>query len=47
MAATGDSGNNPNANTTGPNNLTEPAMFISPKIDFYTTNPRGDYTFHA
>ena len=30
MAATGDSGNNPNANTAGPNNLTEPAICSSP-----------------
>jgi hypothetical protein len=29
MAATGDSGNNPNTNTTGPNSLKELAMFIS------------------
>jgi len=36
----GESGNNPNANTTGPNSLTEPAMFISQKVDFYSTNPR-------
>jgi hypothetical protein len=36
VAATGDSGNNPNAKTTGPNSLAEPAMFISSKIGFYT-----------
>src|SRR4029077_7761720 len=41
VAATGDSGNNPNANTTGPNSLTEPAIFISPRIGLYETNPRG------
>jgi hypothetical protein len=45
VAATGDSGNNVNANTTGPNSLTEPAMFISLKIGFYTTNPRGIIPF--
>jgi hypothetical protein len=41
VAATGDTGNNANANTVGPNTLTEPAMFISSRIDFFS---RG-YTF--
>jgi hypothetical protein len=47
VAATGDSGNNPNANTTGPNSLTEPAIFISLKNRFLQTSSRADYTFRA
>jgi hypothetical protein len=46
VAATGDSGNNANAITMGPNTLTEPAMFISPRIGFYQQSPR-DYTVQA
>jgi len=34
MAATGDSRNNPNANTTGPNSLAELAIYVSKKISF-------------
>jgi hypothetical protein len=43
VAATGDSGNNPNANTTGPNSFTEPAIFISPKFDFHNEFARRLY----
>jgi hypothetical protein len=47
VAATGDSGNNVNANTTGPNNLTEPAIYSSPKNRFLHNQSSRDYTFHA
>jgi hypothetical protein len=43
MATTADRGNNPSANTTGPNSLTEPAIAISLLI----SNSRRNYTFRA